>query len=78
MFVHKLDQNAPIINKSLEEISVTNKTDKYRAVAIKDMTKQLFPGKEHFKPGDLVFIISTPEGVDEIMKTSGKESFETA
>ena len=78
MFVHKLDQNAPIINKSLEEISVTNKTDKYRAVAIKRYDKTIIPrGKEHFKPGDLVFIISTPEGVDEIMKTSGKESFET-
>lgn len=78
MFVQKLDRNAPIINKSLEEISVTNKTDKYRAVAIKRFDKTIIPrGKEHFKPGDLVFIISTPDGIDEIMKTSGKESFET-
>ncbi len=78
MFVQKLDQNAPIIDKSLEEISSTNKTDKYRAVAIKRDDKTIIPrGKEHFKLGDLVFVISTPEGIDEMMKTSGKESFET-
>ncbi len=35
MYVQKLDENAPIINKSLEEIAITHSTDKYRAVAIK-------------------------------------------
>jgi len=30
MFVQKLDENAPILNKSLEEISISNKTDKFR------------------------------------------------
>jgi trk system potassium uptake protein TrkA len=78
MFVQKLDENAPIINKSLEEISVTNKTDKYRAVAIKRDDKTIIPrGKEQFQLGDLVYVISTPEGIDEMMKTSGKKSFET-
>jgi trk system potassium uptake protein TrkA len=56
---------------------MTNKTDKYRAVAIKRNDKTIIPrGKEHFQAGDLVFVISTREGVDEMMKTSGKESFE--
>ena len=77
MFVQKLDENAPIINKSLEEISVIHKTDKYRAVAIKRNDKTLIPrGKEQFQNGDLVFVISTRDGIDEMMKTSGKESFE--
>ena len=77
MFVQKLDENAPILNKSLEEISLTNKTDKYRAVAIKRNENTIIPrGNEHFQLGDLVFVISTHEGIDEMMKTSGKENFE--
>jgi trk system potassium uptake protein TrkA len=77
MFVQRLDEKAPILNKSLEEISISNKTDKYRAVAIKRNDKTIIPrGKEQLKLGDLVFVISTHEGIDEMMKTSGKESFE--
>jgi trk system potassium uptake protein len=77
MFVQKLDENAPIINKSLQEISISHKTDKYRAVAIKRNEKTIIPrGNEQFKEGDMVFVISTREGIDEMMKTSGKESYE--
>lgn len=77
MFVQRLDENAPIINKSLEEVAVTRKTDKYRAVAIKRNEKTIIPrGKEQFRQGDLVFVISTQEGVEEMMKSSGKENFE--
>lgn len=77
MFVQKLDEKAPIINKSLEEIALTNKTDKYRAVAIKRNDKTIIPrGKEQFLVGDLVYVISTHEGIDEMMATSGKKNFE--
>ena len=77
MFVQKLDEKAPILNKTLEEISIIHKTDKYRAVAIKRNDKTIIPrGKERFLLGDLVYVISTSEGVDEMMRTSGKESFE--
>jgi len=77
MYVQKLDENAPILNKSLQEISVSHRTDKYRAVAIKRNAVTIIPrGNEHFQLGDMVFIISTHEGIDEMMKTSGKENFE--
>jgi len=77
MHVQKLDAKAPIINKSLQEISVSHRTDKYRAVAIKRDGKTIIHrGNEHFQLGDLVYVISTHEGVDEMMKTSGKENFE--
>ncbi len=77
MYVQKLDENAPILNKSLEEISILHKTEKYRAVAIKRNDKTIIPrGNEEFQLGDLVFVISTHEGIDEMMKTSGKEHFE--
>ena len=43
MTVQKLDENAPIINRSLQEIALTHRTDKYRAVAIKRAGKTIIP-----------------------------------
>ena len=77
MYVQKLDEKAPIINKTLEEIAIKFKTDQYRAVAIKRSDKTIIPrGGEQFQIGDLVFVISTHKGIDEMMRTSGKENFE--
>ncbi|HOW40786.1 MAG TPA: Trk system potassium transporter TrkA [Bacteroidales bacterium] len=77
MYVQKLQENAPIINKSLQEIAATNRTDKYRAVAIKREGKTIIPrGNEHFQLGDTVYVISSLEGMDEMMKTSGTRNFE--
>jgi trk system potassium uptake protein TrkA len=77
MYVQRLDESSPIINKSLHEISETNRTDKYRAVAIKRAGKTIIPrGNEQFQEGDLVYVISTHEGIDEMMKTSGISNFE--
>lgn len=77
MYVQKLDEKAPIINKSLEEISQDHNTGKFRAVAIKRNDVTIIPrGQERFAAGDLVFVISTSDGIDEMMITSGKENFE--
>ena len=77
MYVQKLDEKAPILNKSLQEISLTNRSDNYRAVAIKRAGTTIIPrGNEHFQLGDLVYVISTHEGIDEMMKSSGKKNFE--
>jgi trk system potassium uptake protein TrkA len=77
MYVQRLGDNAPILNKSLQEVSLLNKTDKYRAVAIKRNDKTIIPrGNEEFQLGDMVFVISTREGIDEMMKSAGKENFE--
>jgi trk system potassium uptake protein len=77
MFVQKLDEKAPILNKSLQEISLNNRTEKYRAVAIKRAGNTIIPrGNEHFLLGDVIYVISTHEGIDEMMKTSGMENFE--
>ena len=77
MYVQKLDEKAPVINKTLEEVARTSRTEKYRTVAIKRNENTIIPrGNEKFLPGDLVFVISTHEGIDEMMATSGKENFE--
>lgn len=77
MYVQKLDENAPILNKTLEEIAIDRSADKYRAVAIKRNDMTIIPrGQEKFHLGDMVFVISTDEGIDEMMASSGKENFE--
>ena len=78
MYVQKLDERAPILNMTLQEIAISYKTDKYRAVAIKRAGNTVIPrGNEQFQLGDLIYVISTTEGVEQMMKTSGKENFET-
>jgi trk system potassium uptake protein TrkA len=77
MFVQRLDENSPLINKTLREIALTNRTEKYRAVAIKRNDVTIIPrGSEQFIQGDVVYVLSTREGIDEMMKTSGKKNFE--
>ncbi|HUX58260.1 MAG TPA: Trk system potassium transporter TrkA [Bacteroidales bacterium] len=77
IYVLALDEKAPILNKSLQEISVSHKTEQFRAVAIKREGTTIVPrGNERFLVGDVVYVIATHEGIDEMMKTSGKENFE--
>ncbi|HNR41427.1 MAG TPA: Trk system potassium transporter TrkA [Bacteroidales bacterium] len=77
MYVQKLDENAPILNKTLEEMSIDHSTDKFRAVAIKRNDKTIIPkGQDRFFLDDTVFVISTNEGIAEMMARSGKKSFE--
>jgi len=77
LYVQKLDERAPIINRTLEEISREFGTEKYRTVAIRRNNVTLIPKpEEHFRAGDTVYVISLKDAVDEILETSGKESFE--
>ncbi len=77
LYVQRLESNAPIINKTLEEVSKTFLTDQYRAVAIKRNEQTIIPrGNEQFAAGDLVYVVSTKEGIGDMMKFSGKENFE--
>src|SRR5512133_4222495 len=77
MFVQRLEENAPILNKSLRDVAISDRTEKYRAVAIKRNDVTIIPrGNEQFQLGDLVFVISTREGIEEMMKSSGKKNFE--
>ncbi len=78
LFVQKLEENAPILNRTLREIAESYEMMHYRAVAIKRDEKTIIPrGSEQFQKGDLVFVICTREGIDDMMKFSGKENFET-
>jgi trk system potassium uptake protein TrkA len=74
LFVVTLDDDAPIVNMSLKEASAfTNRID-YRAVAIERDNKTIIPsGDDVLKSGDNVYVITSPEGIDSLLKNSGKE-----
>jgi trk system potassium uptake protein len=77
LYAQKLEANAPVLNKSLEEVAHDFANTKYRAVAIKRKNRTIIPrGREEFQEGDLAYVISTHEGIDDMMKFSGKKNVE--
>lgn len=76
LYVQKLDNNAPVLHHSLREIASAPEFSQYRAVAIKRREKTIIPrGDETFEENDLVYVVSTREGIKEMMRFSGKENF---
>ncbi len=70
----KLDEDAPIINKSLSETVERRPDVQYRAVAITRNSETLIPGgSDKFLPGDLVYVITSQSAIEELMKYSGKK-----
>lgn len=76
LYVIKLEEKAPVISKSLIDIARRNLNLEYRAVAITRNGVTIIPrGCDHFLPNDLVYVITSPAGVNEIMVYAGKEDF---
>lgn len=80
LFVIKLEESAPIINKTLSETAQEIERHEYRAVAITRNYKTIIPtGKDKFLPGDTVYVITnktSDEGINELMEYSGKKLYD--
>ncbi|MCK4746501.1 MAG: Trk system potassium transporter TrkA, partial [Bacteroidales bacterium] len=77
MYVIRLDEDAPIINKTLRELTPGDNGLEYRAVAITRRGQTIVPsGDDRFETGDLVYVISSKSGLKELYKYSGKKQFE--
>ncbi|MEZ5000508.1 MAG: TrkA C-terminal domain-containing protein [Bacteroidales bacterium] len=64
LYVQKLSENAPVLNKTIREIHFSPEYSQYRAVAIKRKEETIIPtGDEVFHEGDLVYVVSTREGI---------------
>jgi len=71
----RLDKNAPIVNKKLIEIALENPSADFRVVAIQRNFRTIIPkGNDKFLANDQVFVITKPEGHDQILKLAGKEN----
>lgn len=77
MYVIKLDEQAPVINKTLAESIDPSRPLDFRAVAITRNGKTIIPrGNDRFLVNDHVYVITNQTSVDEILKYSGKEQFD--
>ena len=77
MYVIRLDEDAPIISKTLRELAPEENGLEYRAVAITRHGHTIVPsGDDRFEAGDLVYVISSKTGLKELYKYSGKKQFE--
>ncbi len=76
MYVIRLDAGAPIINKTLRDLTPGDNGLEYRAVAITRGAQTIVPsGDDRFEDGDLVYVISSKAGLKELYKYSGKKQF---
>ncbi len=71
----KVRDNAPIVNKTIEEAFKDNTT--IRIILIKRMGKDIIAkGKDMILSGDIVYFITTPNCIEEVRVFAGKEDFE--
>ncbi len=73
----KLEEDAPIINRTLEEVSSSTESHEYRAVAINRNNETIIPrGDNKFMAGDVVYVISNQAGAGDLLEYSGKKKFD--
>lgn len=71
----RLDKNAPVMHKTMIETAKEYQSSDFRIVAIYRNFKTIIPvGNDRFLPNDQVFVITTPGGMETILKLSGKEN----
>ncbi len=76
MYVIRLEKEAPIIDKTLKELTPDESGMNYRAVAITRKGQTLVPsGDDRFEVDDIVYVISSKKGLKELYKYSGKKQF---
>ncbi len=77
LYAFRLNKNAPILNKSLDEIFDSDDELEYRAVAITRKEKTIIPGgQDRFLEGDLVYIITNNGGINNLLRYTGKANID--
>ena len=73
LFLIRLEGNAPVVNKSLDQIAQEYSHLYFRAVAIHRKGQTIIPkGNDKFLENDLAYVITKPEGIDDLLKLGGK------
>ena len=77
MVVFRLDDGAPLIQKSVSDMLPLGNQTPYKAVAIARNGTTIIPNRDtRFQEGDMVFVICTHDGVKEAMSYSGKNEID--
>lgn len=77
LFLIKLEENAPVVNKTLNDIVSMFPHLDFRAVAIHRNSKTIIPkGDDKFLKDDLSYVITKPGGIDDLLKLGGKKKID--
>jgi len=75
LFAIKIKENAPILYKTLQEVTKESGDFEFRAVAITRDQKTIIPkGFNAFHEGDMFYVICKPEAVNKLMTLSAKKT----
>ena len=73
----RISPDASVVNQSLNDIASKYKNLNFRAVAIHRGDDTFIPdGDSVFLPNDFVYVITKPEGLDQLLKMGGKQDVE--
>ncbi len=73
LFLIRLDENALVLDKTLNQIAVEHTNLDFRAVAIHRNSKTIIPrGTDVFQKNDLIYVITKPSAMNELFKLGGK------
>ena len=73
----RISPDASVVNKTLNNIASNYQNLDFRAVAIHRGDDTFIPdGDSIFLPNDFVYVITKPEGLDELLKLAGKQDVE--
>ena len=77
LFLIRLDEKSQVINKSLNQIVTEHPNLQFRAVAIHRNSETIIPkGDDVFLLNDLAYVITKPDGVEQLLKLGGKKKVE--
>jgi len=77
VFLIRIEEDAPVIDKSLIQISEEHGPLNFRAVAINRNQSSFIPtGTSSFQKGDMVYVVSKPDSLDELFALAGKRKFD--
>lgn len=77
LFLIRLEKNAPVVHKTLNDIADEFSHLDFRAVAIHRDSQTIIPrGNDRFEVNDLAYVITKPDGIATLLKLGGKQWFE--
>jgi trk system potassium uptake protein TrkA len=77
LYLLRLNRKASVIGKTLNQIAQENPHLKFRCIAIQREGKTIIPtGDDHFANDDLAYVVTLPNGIDELLKMGGKHKID--
>lgn len=77
LFLIKLDKFAPVVDKTLNQVSEEFPDLEFRAVAVHRNGKTIIPvGSDYFRENDLAYVITKPRGIELLLELGGKQNYD--